>query len=117
MKNIFNTKQEYLDFIKNWKEFVKSGGAKNSPHTYMIYNILKGRDKLHGFNIIKAGTLYRIANLLAYEKTALRFNLKDTSIIKKLLNMEGTTSPTYVIDYISNLVSEIVILADQKAHL
>lgn len=112
MKNIFNSKEEYVAFITEWKQFVKSGGTKNSPHAYMIYNVLKGRDKLHGFNNIKGCTLHHIAGRLSFERLVLGYN-DNRSIIKKLLNIESTP-PADVIDYLKNLAHEIHELGDEK---
>lgn len=46
----FTTKEDYYQFVKNWKLLVNSGVFKNKPHIFIIYNMLKDREPLYGFS-------------------------------------------------------------------
>jgi hypothetical protein len=46
----FNTKEDYYQFITNWKTLAFRGAFKNSPHMFIVYNILKDREPLYGFS-------------------------------------------------------------------
>jgi len=109
---LFNSKEEYVEFINKWKEFVNAGGATNRPEVYMIYNILKGRDSLYGFQNIKSCTLHTIASRLSFERYVLAHN-DNRSIIKKLV----ITTPIELVKYLNILVDELHALAREKSIL
>lgn len=50
MNNIFNTKEQYLDFLTKWKAFVKTEQIKNHPEIFLIQNVLRGRETFRGFS-------------------------------------------------------------------
>lgn len=51
MTYFIETKEQYLEIYKAWKEFVNNGGTVNSSHM-MLYNILRSRPYDHGFTPI-----------------------------------------------------------------
>jgi hypothetical protein len=72
----FNTEEDYYQFIKNWKQFVKSGKTKDRPYVFLIHNILKGREPFYGFSENTKCHCYYVIDLsLTYDR--IRFDRQD----------------------------------------
>lgn len=81
----FNTKEDYYQFIKNWKALSNSGSFKGKPHMFAIYNILKDREPLYGFSDnTKCHVLFLINNEISREMVLYGYNDKRSIILKLL---------------------------------
>ena len=99
MNNIFNTKEQYLDFLTKWKAFVKSEQIKNHPEIFLIQNVLRGRDTFRGFSdSTTIHTWYYIANLLS----SCRYNSRN--VFMGLFDQELKPSIHLILD---NLIVEV----------
>lgn len=99
MNNIFNTKEQYLDFLIKWKTFVKTEQVKNHPEIFLIQNVLRCRETFRGFSeSTTIHTWYYIANLLS----SCRYNSRN--VFMGLFDQEFKPSINLLLD---NLIMEV----------
>ena len=93
---LFNSKEDYNQFIKNWKMLANASTFKNKPHMFVIYNILKDRDPLYGFSDnTKCHVLFLMNNEISREMALCGYNDKR-SIILKLLQDVSLDNNTFM---------------------